>query len=123
MMKNYSPNEFESFLTTTFKEDEIPELISDEAFLQALNTKLNQMITPNPRSPYQIWFSGLTHGMTAAAAGIILIVGLNTIPPLLVRASVSNVGLVQKQVINARMQQQIFWQKLLVNLEQQRQKL
>ncbi len=122
-MKKYSPNEFESLLTSALKEEEIPELISDDAFLAALNMKLNQIITPKPRAPYQIWLSGLTHGMTAAAAGIILIVGLNTVPPLLVRASVSNAGLVQKQVINVRMQQQIFWQKILINLEEQRQKL
>jgi hypothetical protein len=51
------------------------------------------------------------------AVGLILLLGLNTLPGFLVRVSIAGTGLAQEKIITLTIQQQIAWRQFVVNLE------
>lgn len=120
-MKHQSPVDFETLLADSLQtaglEDGGLPFSSDAAFLEMLNQRLDQVTAPADVTPF--WIRGIWRGVAAAAAGVILFAGLNIIPPLLFRASLSGAGMVREKIIAASVQQEIAWQQFVAVLKTQ----
>jgi hypothetical protein len=115
-MENLPCDSFEKKVVASLKIFDLTGLSSDAEFLRQLNHNLSHSQQPQPTF-YQIWFNGVFNGLAAAAVGVVILVGLNVLPPLLVDASVTGTGLIQEKIVRATIDQRILWQQMVIGLE------
>jgi hypothetical protein len=116
MKKNWPDEQLGNLIADALRLDSSsPDFCSDEQFLLSLNARLHQVKREPPA--YRVWLNGLMSGTAAAAAGFILFIGMNVLPPIFVKDSVANIGIFREQVVNISIQQRNLWQQLVINLE------
>ena len=114
-------DEFEKTVSSALKLNNFSGLTSDEEFLTKLNQRLKYV--PDPVAdiaklkPQRLWVSGICNGVVAMALGVVLLTGLEIMPPLFVDASMAGADFVQEKIVQISMHQQIRWQQFLINLE------
>ncbi|HEX3044974.1 MAG TPA: hypothetical protein VHY08_09465 [Bacillota bacterium] len=123
-------HELEKLLRDSLKVEKVP-YSSDSAFLKKLQQNLDQVPqVPVPQAPAPWaerpaaqppgrppWRTGVFNGITGVAVGLILLLGLNTLPGFLVRITVAGSGLAQEKLITLTIQQQVAWNQFMVNLK------
>ena len=114
-MKNWPADHFEKLVGESLKITDSPGMTSDDEFLEKLNQKLNNT-QPKTRS-LLTWLNGISNGLVAAAIGLVLLYGLNVLPPFLVNASLTGSGFIQQSIIQASVNQHVLWQQLTMDLE------
>jgi hypothetical protein len=114
-------NEFEKLVAASLKLNNFPGISSDEEFLMKLNQRLKRAPNAHTRAAkpkfQNIWATGVWNGVRAMAMGIVLLAGLDIMPPLFVNASMVGAGFVQEKIVQISINQQIRWQQFLMNLE------
>jgi hypothetical protein len=113
---NRNAGAFEQVIADALGPGSLPRFSTDEEFINSLWRNLND--TSPPRLPsYRIWMNGLSRGAVAAACGFILFTSLNILPSILVNTSVTGACLAQRNIVEFTWRSRIFWQQLVVNLE------
>ena len=118
-MPNMPRDSFEKKVRTSLKISDVTGFSADGEFLRVLHQNLSRLPAPEPIF-YQIWFNGVFNGLAAAAVGVILLIGLNVLPPVLVNASVTGTGLIQEQIVRVTLDQHILWQQMVTSLAKYR---
>jgi hypothetical protein len=118
-MPNMPRDSFEKKVLTSLQISDVTGFSADGEFLRVLHQNLSRLPAPEPTF-HQIWFNGVFNGLAAAAIGIILLIGLNVLPPVLVNASVTGSGLIQEQIIQITVDQHILWQQMVTCLAKYR---
>lgn len=119
-MQKWRPDDkLETKIRTLLKFDRFDEFSSDTEFIQRLNQNLLSL-EQSPLTPkfYRIWFNGVCNGLAAAALGIIIFVSLQTLPALLMDASLTGSELIQSKIVGATFDQNVLWQKFIMNIQQ-----
>jgi hypothetical protein len=114
-MKKLPPSDFEKMVAEALKIESLPGGSSDREFLAGLNRRLAPVV-PVPHRVWQIWSTGVWNGVAAVALGMTLLVGLNILPPFLVKVSVGGAGLIREKIVTATLQQQLWLEQFLVDL-------
>ncbi len=119
-VQNWQPDdELETKITTLLKFDQFNQLSSDSEFIQRLNQNLLSLEQFQLRSRfYRIWFNGVCNGLAATALGVIIFISLQILPSMLMDASLTGTELIRSKIIGATFNQNILWQKLIMNLQQ-----
>ncbi|MGE5580980.1 MAG: hypothetical protein ACM3X9_00415 [Bacillota bacterium] len=113
-MNNQSTEQFEDFLKTSLKTADLPGLTPDAEFLAKLHHELDRI---QSRTKFrQLWLNGVSKGLVAAAVGLILLVGLNILPPLFVNASLSGSNLIREKIVQTTLRQHLLWQHLITSV-------
>jgi hypothetical protein len=114
-MQNLPLDSFEKKVLTSLKINDVTGFSADAEFLRILNQNLSRL-QPSEPTFYQIWFNGVFNGLAAAAVGVIILIGLNVLPPVFVNASVTGTGMIQQQIVRVTLDQRILWQQMVTNL-------
>jgi hypothetical protein len=115
---NQNNTGLEPIIADAIGPDSLPCFSADDAFLQSLQRKLNNMVPP--RSPsYRLWIDGLSRGAVAAACGFILFTSLNILPSILVNSTVTGACLAQQNIVELSWRSRVLWQQFVVSLENQ----
>ncbi|MCL6591355.1 MAG: hypothetical protein K6U80_15545 [Firmicutes bacterium] len=118
----------EKLLQLSLKTESLP-ISSDNGFIEVLQQRL--ALAPqapsrqakergNSRRPERGssgWQSGVFNGVAGVAVGLILLLGLNTLPGFLVRISIAGSSLAHEKLITLSIRQQVAWNQLMVSLE------
>lgn len=116
-MRNLPLDRFENTVIESLKISDLTGLSSDDEFLRQLNQNLSHSPQPEPVF-YQIWFNGVFNGLAAAAIGVILLFGLNVLPPILVNASLTGTELIEAKIVHLTLDQHALWQQIVLGFEQ-----
>ncbi|HEX7714018.1 MAG TPA: hypothetical protein VF531_08325 [Bacillota bacterium] len=110
----------EQLLADAFNDDtlcDLPEYPSDADFLRDLQRRLSQQ--QSVLSYDQVWFSGILRGMAATAVGVVLFVGLNTLPPIFINASITGSGMLREKLVSISAGQHVLVQRLITRIQSQ----
>jgi hypothetical protein len=115
-MQNLPLNSFEKKVIASLKIDDKTGFSADADFLRKLNQNLS-CLQPSTPTFYQIWFNGVFNGLAAAAIGVILLIGLNVLPPYFVNVSITGTELIKDQIVHVTLDQRMLWQQMATRLE------
>lgn len=110
----------EQLLKDAFDSDtvgDLPGYPSNNDFLRDFHRRIAQL-SSGPTFE-QVWFSGILRGMAAFAFGIVLFVGLNTLPPIFINASITGSGLLKEKLVSISAGQHVLVQRLITHIQSQ----
>lgn len=96
---------------------DLPGYPSDTDFLSDLNRRIAQL--QSGPTCEQVWFSGILRGVAAFAFGVVLFVGLNTLPQIFINASITGSGLLKEKLVSISAGQHVLVQKLITRIQSQ----
>lgn len=106
--------DFEKTLTEALKIETFRHFSTDQEFLNRLNQRLQPVSMPTRGRI--VWMAGFWNGVAAAAFGMILLVGLNILPPFLISASINGTGYLGDQIVRISVNERLWLEQLLMKL-------